>query len=291
MTTDERLTRVESQLARARSLNGFLVACMILCLALCIFLCLGGWFIHKTFTAEVARTRSDGRKLSTRETALTKSTTKEIRANSFVVVDEDGKTRATLNASEGAGGLRLFDKNGNVCFGLVGDGNGPFLSFGDENGNIRLLLGKVKDVFRLSLLDENHKERAGLWLDKNMPMLLLRGENERSSATLFVGKTGTSLSMRGENESPRAELTAGEDGTVLRLRDENGKGRAVTAVMKNTPLLGLFDENGKLIWSAPGLGGDVVQTGPSESSDRDLEERLSRIEGKVLVLETKLRVQ
>ena len=58
MTTDERLTRVENELARASSLNSILLVCVVLCLMLCIPLSFGGWLILKTYRSQIRKNHS-----------------------------------------------------------------------------------------------------------------------------------------------------------------------------------------------------------------------------------------
>ena len=88
MTTDERMEKMEGQLVRVRWFNRCLIACIVLSL--------GVWFILKTFGLE---------------TAWAKSGAKEIRANSFVLEDENGKPRALLGVNKDGTGLLLYDEN------------------------------------------------------------------------------------------------------------------------------------------------------------------------------------
>jgi len=216
MSTDERMEKMERQLARMRWLNRCLIAYIVLSL--------GVWFIERTFTAE---------------TAWMGSGIKEIRANVFILEDENGEPRAML------------------CM----DKNGPGLDLCDENGTIRAILS----MRGLSLYDENDKPRAGLdgsglslWdkngdvilsLDKDGPRLVLRDENGKSGAVLAMLKDGPGLSLEGGNGKPCAMLSVDKDMLMLSLEGENSK--AMLSVDKNWSGLSLRDENGTRIWGAP----------------------------------------
>ncbi len=80
------------------------------------------------------------RELAELKAAQAQEIGKVIRANQFIVEDDNGKTRAEL----------VINKDG------------PSLSLFDKNGNPRALLSALKDGPRLELFDENGKPRAGL---------------------------------------------------------------------------------------------------------------------------------
>ena len=94
---------------------------------------------------------------------------KVIRANRFVLEDENGDIRAALAEP----GLVLYDANGQVRAGLTMTDYGPSLALSDENGQTRAALGASKDGPLLALNDENGKGRAGLFVTKDGPALVL----------------------------------------------------------------------------------------------------------------------
>lgn len=157
MTTDERLEKVEGQLARVRWFNRCLIACIVLSL--------GVWFIVKTLGPE---------------TAWAQSGAKEIRANKFVLEDENGKDRAKLLVDNKGTGLFIYD----------------------ENGKTRALLSVFKDSPGLNLFDENGKLRAELMVFKDEPALQLNDENGKARVSLEVNKTIPSFVMFDENRKP-----------------------------------------------------------------------------------------
>jgi len=113
MTTDERIEKMERQLARMRWFNRCLIACIVLSF--------GGCFISKTFGPEKA---------------LAQSGSKVIRANSFFLEDENGNIRASLHITKDGPGLLLSDENDKVRATLVSVKDGPGLSLIDENEKV-----------------------------------------------------------------------------------------------------------------------------------------------------------
>jgi hypothetical protein len=155
MTTEERLEKMEVQLARVRWFNRCLIACIVLSL--------GVWFILKTFGPEMVWAQSG---------------VKEIRANRFILEDENGKPRGGLAVEKGSTVLFLLDENGKSRACLAAAKDGPMLSLYDENGKPRAWLAAVMDGSMLSLYDEDGKPRADLTLSsKYGPHLSLTDEN------------------------------------------------------------------------------------------------------------------
>lgn len=135
MTTDERMEKMEGQLARVRWFNRCLIACIVLFL--------GVWFISKTFGPEKAWGRSGS---------------KEIRANRFILEDENGKIRAGLEMNmKDEPRLSMSDENGEIRAMLFVPKEGPILVMSDENGKIRARLAVIKSKPTLSVHDENGK--------------------------------------------------------------------------------------------------------------------------------------
>jgi len=226
MTTDERIEKMERQLARMRWFNRCLIACIVLSL--------GAWFILKTFTTE---------------TAWAQSMAKVIRANAFILEDKQGKIRARLHVPEDGPELVLCDKNEKGRVGLsVTEEDGPALVLQDENGKARALMS----MSMLYMKDENGKFRVMLSSVKDTPGLLLLDKNGKIRAKLVLTEDEPELDLFDENEKSRASLgMIIKDVPGLLLYNENGEVRAGLSVDKDGPELNLLDENGKLIWSAP----------------------------------------
>ncbi len=156
MSTDERMEKMEGQLARVRWVNRCLIGCIVLGL--------GVWFISKTFT---------------RETAWTQSGAKEIRANLFIVEDENGKPRITLAVGKDEPMVSLWDENGKRRAALVVDKEGPMLALLDENGKVRVELGISRGKLGFRYYDERARIRIMLGEDKLGFGLAVYDENGR----------------------------------------------------------------------------------------------------------------
>jgi len=90
------------------------------------------------------------------ETALAQSGKKEIRANKFVLEDDNGKTRAELyTAKDKGGGLSLYDESGKLRYALGVAKQGTALMLLDENKTARIILSANQEGQRLNLFDEN----------------------------------------------------------------------------------------------------------------------------------------
>jgi hypothetical protein len=136
MTTDERMEKMEAQLARVRWSNRCLMAGLVLCLAL--------WGLTQTFRPETAQAQSG---------------TKELQAKAFILQDENDKPRAALAYLPEKGPmLTLMDEKGNARAVLGLKLGGPSLELRDENHIVRARLAVDRQMVRLVLNDENGKE-------------------------------------------------------------------------------------------------------------------------------------
>ncbi len=156
MITDEKLEKVERQLARLRWFNRCLIAC--------VALAFGVWFIAKTFGPE---------------TAWAQSGAKIIRANAFVLEDQNGKCHAELRAGEAGPVLVLLAENGSPGIVLSVTKQEPSLMLIDQNGKGSVSLSVREGRPSLALHDEKGKARAGLALDKNMTSLWMFDANSK----------------------------------------------------------------------------------------------------------------
>ena len=205
MTIEERLATMEKELGLVKRRNRWqLGAILFLAAGLVVP------FLFGT-TALLARAQVAG-------------TVKEIRASSFLLVDENGKPRAELSVYK----------------------NGPSLVLADENFNPRAMLYVDKNVPRLELLDENNKPRAEFTTGKDGPVLRLRDENENVRAALTLFKNDPMLMMLDENKKAHVKIYSDKDGAGLSVLDENGNPRSVLGVYQNHPGLMLSDENGNV---------------------------------------------
>ena len=101
----------------------------------------------------------------------------DVRARSFILVDQDGRTRAQLVIEKEGPKLVLGDENGNIRAGLNANTEGTGLFLFDENGKTRVMLGATSDGPGLFLDDENGKTRATLGAIKDGQALFLYDKN------------------------------------------------------------------------------------------------------------------
>ena len=114
MTTDERIENLEKGLASARRFNRWLLAAVGLALGVCI--------LAGTFGPTMAAAPGGG------------AAVKEVRANRFVLEDENGKGRAVLGVDKDGPGLGLFDAAGTPRAMLSVDKDGSGLDLLDAAG-------------------------------------------------------------------------------------------------------------------------------------------------------------
>lgn len=104
----------------------------------------------------------------------------ELRAQKFILVDDNGKTRAALSVSQAGPGLGLLDANGVLRATLGVNMGEPMLGLFDRNGEPCAGLTVSKEGTGLSLADEHGKLRAVLGVTKAGPELELYDENDKS---------------------------------------------------------------------------------------------------------------
>jgi len=207
MTIEERLEKLEKELIRGRRFNRWLLAG----LGLVIVAWIVGWAFRP------------GR---------------EVSARRFILEDNNGKLRATLQLDKDGPRLRLYDENGKTCADLGGSEDGPGLILNHGNNITTLTVGE------------------------DMMGLILANTNANPRASLLVGKDGPEFRLYDENGKTRAVLVVTKDGPILGLYDKNGKTRATLGINQTTTPDGkviiypessllLSDPNGKVIWMAP----------------------------------------
>ena len=184
MTTEERLAKVEQELAetkvqaeRVKRRTRWLLTGATLVLGVGLV----AWVLGPDKT--LAQATAGG--------------VKEVHANRFVLEDENGEVRATLGMTQ----------------------DGPVLYLLDENGKRRAALSMFKDGPVLVLADAAGKLRATLGILTGGPALALLDENGLPRVTLGI----MGLGLTDENGKRRAALAVGKDSSGLILSDENGK--------------------------------------------------------------------
>jgi len=159
MTIEERLENMERELGRQKRRNRWLLGA--------ILLLAGGLIVPAVFETTAFRARAQGA-----------GAVKVIRAEAFIVEDENGKDRIMLNVTKDGPILALFDEKGKIRAGLGVVKTGLWLWLYDENGasKPRAALGISPFGPSLTLYDENIKPRAALSVDKDGPIMVLLDE-------------------------------------------------------------------------------------------------------------------
>jgi len=207
MNIEDRLENMERELGHLKRRN---------CLLLGAILFVAGVLVVPTMfeiTAPRARAQVPG-------------TAKEIRANQFLLVDENGETRGGLFMSK----------------------DGPSLSVGDVNGRPGACLYVSKGCPQLVLQDENGNTRTSLGVFKDGPSLTVFNENGDPGATLGVAGNSQGLIVGNKYGKVRATLLTTKSGPQLMLYDEYDTARVATGVTEGVPFLAIYKENGKVLW-------------------------------------------
>jgi hypothetical protein len=117
MTIEERLENMERELGRVKRRNRWLLGA--------ILVLVGGLVAAGVFKTMVTTAHAQGA-----------GTDKQIRANSFVLDDENGKPRAILGLNKNNLLLGLQDENGKPCASLGVDEHGPALKLFGSDGKV-----------------------------------------------------------------------------------------------------------------------------------------------------------
>ena len=142
-----------------------------------------------------------------------------ITAEEFRLVDKEGKTLSTWGMYAGGPGIVLFNKNGQfrAVFSLTSPDEGPVLTFADNKGNHRAIvgLGAERQPY-VTLRDQTGKERISLSLDDDGdPYLALYDQAENERAVLGT-LDSTKLKRTGtiEKRSVSSLVLLGKDGEI-----------------------------------------------------------------------------
>jgi len=238
MTTEERLEKLENELASAKRRVRRLVVAGAGVLA-----CFGA-FVAAWASMRVAHAQGQAQVLQA------------VQAQSFVVVDKNGKTRAWLGWDKTGTRLVLYDENDNLRAHLGTDKSGTMLSLNDETGHLGAhLYALMESGPGLSLSDKNGQSRAALGTDKDGPNLTLMDEKGTPRAVLAVSMERPNLALLAENGSPLALLAVNMERpnlTLLDLLDENANlSVGLSGTGKDASGLTFWDKKGKVLFRAP----------------------------------------
>ena len=212
MTVEERLEKVERELAQAKRLLRPLVVVGAIAVA-CLIVLRAVW----------------------PDLLLTHA---EVRARSFVLVDEKGQTCASLSANILGSELELFDTKGQPGAALSASSFGSKLELFDKRGHLSASLKTSVAGPVLKLLDDRDHLRAMLGLDLAESLLGQIGLDARGGRRAQLDPVFAGISL--DYMSPG-----------LTLYDSEGRTRAVVLINGNGGAIAGFDEAGTAIWRAP----------------------------------------
>ena len=142
-----------------------------------------------------------------------------VTAEEFRLVDKEGKILSTWGMYAGGPGIVLFNKSGQfrAVFSLTSPDEGPILTFADNKGNHRAIvgLGSGKQPY-VTLRDQTGNERISLSLDDDGdPYLALYDQAENERAVLGT-LDSTKLKRTGtiEKRSVSSLVLLGKDGQI-----------------------------------------------------------------------------
>jgi hypothetical protein len=158
MTIENRLEILEAELSRAKRWNRLLMIAALLSVV-----------VMAAGIGRVTTTESVG------------GNENAIKANAFLVVDKNGKLRATLAMDKDGPSLILADENEKPRAILAMYKKfGPTLGLRDENGELRAALAVHNVGPLLNLSDENGKPRIVMSVHKTGPLSWITDENGNS---------------------------------------------------------------------------------------------------------------
>lgn len=245
MTTEDRLEKLELELATAKRANRWLLTIMGFAV---VGLALAGMWTKSIAIAQDQRTAA---------------TQKIVSANMFSLVDDNGKVCAILGATKDGPGLALYDQNDKVRVQLEVRRGTPALCLNDANEKHAVMLIAAKDGAGLNLYSESGQGDATLNVTKDGPAVLLTDGDGKTRAWLRSIKGGPAMmKLYDQNGKTRAGLSVTKDGSAFAMFDESAKLRVSMGAQqivqpdgtKNEDLgsfLRLFGPDGKALWSAP----------------------------------------
>jgi hypothetical protein len=167
--------------------------------------------------------------------------------------DQKGRICADLSLGEGPM-LELKDHNGRERVEVREDGGGPRLMLFDQKRGGSVMLSADCVGQALNLTDQNGKLRAGLMvLADGRPSLELADQNGETRVMVVLDPAlGPQLRLCGQDGKVRAGLAVGPPGwPILSLQHQNGEAGATLGVLDGKPTLELCDQHGRPIWSKP----------------------------------------
>lgn len=102
-----------------------------------------------------------------------------IRAQAFIVTDDQGHDRAVFGSKRDVPGLVLFDQLGHTRIDMEVDRSGPYMRLIDASGKIRTAMVALPNGGAMTVADANGRVRVGLGdLNQNPNLSLMSSKGE-----------------------------------------------------------------------------------------------------------------
>jgi hypothetical protein len=160
MTTEERVEKLEKELVGAKRRSRVMLVAVAMTVAGMFLLCAGNGVQKSVRAQSFELVDQNGKTLAALETRE--------NGTGLTILDQNGNDRVTLQLdNEEMPGVVLFDKNGKARVQMsVGTDGAPGLGLLDQDGTVRVAqLLKADGTSALGLFDQNGEIRAGLAMD------------------------------------------------------------------------------------------------------------------------------
>jgi hypothetical protein len=165
---------------------------------------------------------------------------------------DDNKARVILSSSQQCQSIGFTNEKGDPL-AIVGTFMGrPTLEFYDETKKVRLRAQVTAKGSGIGLCDSNGCLRAEMVTDDTIPRLVLRDGDHTERASLAAREDETSLRLSDKSSHLRAELASFNDGVAaMTLHDSNDRTRICLASLEDGPQVRLYNVVGKQFWATP----------------------------------------
>ena len=192
---------------------------------------------------------------------------KVIEAERFVLRDENGRERATLEVVANLAYFTLRDKDATANITLVAGKDILAVGLNHNNGS-SLSLSVWPEVAGLEIYDRHNKKRVSVRtkrkdgitipaiaiLDKDENPLIALHDNDGSGVMSLIrrGDKTSGLVFLEDGGGRRIELASTKDDPVIRFYDKYKTIRNVLGITRGLPVIAFTDEQGKFVWGRAG---------------------------------------
>ncbi len=196
-----------------------------------------------------------------------------LKAKSFLLADESGKTRAFFSLREGNPVLGFLDAYGNKNLAIGSVDGKPFVRLYEDN-KLAVAIGKSEEEMGLYLYNKYEVPLAlvGITADgvptlgiyskdqkRGSGLTLLEGEpvffaNDKKGNTIGIGAVQGEFGIviKDKDKKPKAGVVLTEEGDpVLAAYGVDAKAITAMMVLNDAPLLYARDNNEKILWNQP----------------------------------------